>query len=121
MAAVLLTGCYLLLAGTVWSHCDTTGGPVIPEAKAALEKGDVTPILKWVKKENELEIKSAFAKAIAVRARGPEAKELADQYSIENLVRLHRAGEGAPLHWNQRRASRADCRHGRQGACRGFG
>jgi hypothetical protein len=66
------------------------------EAKAALEKGDVTPILKWIKKDNEAEIKAAFAKAVAVRAKGPEAKELADQYFLETLVRLHRAGEGAP-------------------------
>ena len=96
VAAVLSTGCYLLLASPAWSHCDTAGGPVIPEAKAALEKGDVTPILKWVKKENEPEIKAAFAKAVTVRAKGPEARELADQYFIETLVRLHRAGEGAP-------------------------
>jgi hypothetical protein len=69
---------------------------VILEAKAALEKGDVTPVLKWVRKEDEAEIKTAFAKAVAVRDKGPEAKELADRYFIETLVRLHRAGEGAP-------------------------
>jgi hypothetical protein len=96
VAAVLTIGCYLFPASTGWSHCDTAGGPVIPEAKAALEKGDVTPVLKWVKKENEPEIKAVFAKTVAVRARGPEAKELADRYFIETLVRLHRAGEGAP-------------------------
>ena len=96
VAAVLSAGCSLLLASAAWSHCDTAGGPVIPEAKAALERGEVTPVLKWVKKENEPEIKAAFAKAVAVRARGPEAKELADQYFLETLVRLHRTGEGAP-------------------------
>lgn len=80
----------------VFAHCDTMNGPIIPEAKAALEKGDVTPVLKWVKKENEAEIKQAFAKAVAVRAKGPEAKDLADKYFLETLIRLHRAGEGAP-------------------------
>jgi hypothetical protein len=95
MAIALTAGFGLLVVGTARAHCDTTGGPVIPEAKAALEKGDVTPILKWVKKDNEAEIKVAFAKALAVRAKGPEAKELADQYFLETLVRLHRAGEGA--------------------------
>ena len=89
-------GAWLLTARIAYAHCDTTSGPVIPEAKAALEKGDVTPILKWTKKADEAEIKAAFAKAVAVRAKGPEAKELADQYFIETLVRLHRAGEGAP-------------------------
>lgn len=78
------------------AHCDTMNGPVIPEAKAALEKGDVTPVLKWVKEDKEEEIKAAFAQAVAVRAKGPEAKELADKYFLETLVRLHRAGEGAP-------------------------
>jgi len=93
---VLAAGISVLLAGIAFAHCDTTSGPVIPEARAALEKGDVTPILKWVKKDDEAEIKAAFEKAVAVRAKGPEAKELADQYFLETLVRVHRAGEGAP-------------------------
>jgi len=96
VSGILAAGFSVLLAGSALAHCDTTGGPVIPEARAALEKGDVTPILKWVKKDNEGEIKTAFAKALAVRAKGPEAKELADGYFLETLVRLHRAGEGAP-------------------------
>lgn len=95
-SAFLAAGISGLLAGSALAHCDTTSGPVIPEAKAALDKGDVTPILKWVRKGNEAEIKAAFSKAVAVRAKGPEAKELADQYFLETLVRLHRAGEGAP-------------------------
>lgn len=96
MSGILVVGISVLIAGSALAHCDTTSGPIIPEAKAALNKGDVTPILKWVKKENEAEINTAFAKAVAVRAKGPEAKELADQYFLETLIRLHRAGEGAP-------------------------
>lgn len=78
------------------AHCDTLAGPVVLTAKAALEKGDVTPVLKWVKKENEKEIREAFAKTLAVRKQSKEAKELADMYFFETLVRIHRAGEGAP-------------------------
>jgi hypothetical protein len=78
------------------AHCDTMNGPVITTAKAALEKGDVTPALKWVKKQDETEIKDAFAKTLAVRKQSPEAKELADRYFFETLVRVHRGGEGAP-------------------------
>ncbi|WP_435627307.1 DUF6448 family protein [Candidatus Ferrigenium straubiae] len=96
IAAIFSISCGLLLAGNALAHCDTPNGPVIPEAKVALEKGDITPILKWVKKENEAEIKSAFAKTIAVRGKSKEARELADQYFLETLVRVHRAGEGAP-------------------------
>ena len=92
----VVMGLAFLMPSTVWAHCDTMNGPVIPEAKAALEKVDETPILKWVKKDKEEEIKAAFAQAVAVRAKGPEAKELADKYFLETLVRIHRAGEGAP-------------------------
>ena len=96
MAVALATGLGILAPVPARAHCDTMNGPVIPEARAALEKGDVAPILKWVKKDKEEEIKAAFAQAVAVRAKGPEAKELADKYFLETLVRLHRAGEGAP-------------------------
>lgn len=78
------------------AHCDTLEGPVVKAAKVALEKGDVTPVLKWVKKEHEKEIREIFKKTLAVRTKGPEAKELADMYFFETLVRIHRAGEGAP-------------------------
>jgi len=94
--AALMVGCCFLYPRTSWAHCDTTGGPVIAEARLALEKGDIIPILKWVKKENETELRTAFAETIAVRAKGPEAKQLADRYFLETLVRLHRLGEGAP-------------------------
>lgn len=93
---VLVAGISVFLASKALAHCDTTNGPIIPEARAALEKGVVTPVLKWVKPENEAEIRAAFSKAVAVRAQGLEAKALADQYFLETLVRVHRAGEGAP-------------------------
>ncbi len=80
----------------VFAHCDTLDGPVVKTARAALEKGDVTPILKWVKKENEAEIEALFRKTLTVRSKGKEAQEIADMYFLETLVRLHRAGEGEP-------------------------
>jgi len=95
MAAGLL-GAVLLTSSTARAHCDTLDGPVVATAKVALAKGDITPVLKWVKPEAESELKSAFARALAVRGKGPEAQALADQYFFENLVRIHRAGEGAP-------------------------
>ena len=80
----------------VFAHCDTFDGPVVKTAKVALEKGNVTPILKWVKKENEAEIRDLFKRTLTVRSKGKEAQELADMYFLETLVRLHRAGEGEP-------------------------
>jgi hypothetical protein len=70
-------------------------GPVVTDAKAALEKGDVTPVLKWVKKEQEGEVLEAFNKAMAVRNLRPGPQEIADRYFFETVVRLHRASEGA--------------------------
>ena len=80
----------------VFAHCDTLDGPVVEAARLALEKGDVTPVLKWVSKEHEQEIRDAFSQALAVRVKGKEARELADRFFFETLVRVHRAGEGAP-------------------------
>jgi hypothetical protein len=92
----MFTACWLTISGTALAHCDTEKGPVVQEARTALEKGDVTPVLKWIKKDREPEIRKAFATAQTVRGKGPEAKELADRQFIETFVRLHRAGEGAP-------------------------
>lgn len=78
------------------AHCDTMEGPVVNAAKIALEKGDVTPVLKWVRKDDEKEIRELFQTTMVVRTKGKEARELADMYFFETLVRIHRAGEGAP-------------------------
>ncbi len=94
--AGVLVGAGLTVPQTVRAHCDTMDGPVVMAAKAALEKKEVTAVLKWVKPDAEPEIKSAFARTLAVRAKGAEARELADQFFFETLVRVHRAGEGAP-------------------------
>ena len=94
--AAVSVGLWALAPTVLRAHCDTMGGPVVAAAKVALEKGDVTPVLKWVKKEQEEEVRSAFAKTLAVRTLSPQAKELADTYFFETLVRIHRAGEGAP-------------------------
>jgi hypothetical protein len=95
-AAVVFLVCLFAFAGLAVAHCDTLGGPVIGAAKKALETGDVTPVLKWVRKDDEAEIKDMFARTLRVRKQGPEARELADMYFFETLVRIHRAGEGAP-------------------------
>jgi len=96
LAGIGVLGIALSASQTAFAHCDTMDGPVITEAKQALEKGDITPILKWVRADAEPEIKAAFQKTLAVRSKGPDAKALADTYFFETLVRVHRAGEGAP-------------------------
>ena len=78
------------------AHCDALDGPVVSDARAAIEKKDVTPVLKWIGPADEAELRAAFARTLAVRSLSPEAKELADHSFFETLVRLHRAGEGEP-------------------------
>ena len=89
-----------LAVAIAWSasasaHCDTLDGPVVSAARKALDSGNVNLVLVWVQKNDEAEIRNLFQKARSVRKAGGDAKELADTYFFETLVRVHRAGEGA--------------------------
>jgi hypothetical protein len=53
-------------------------------------------ILIWAQKQDEPELQAAFQRTIAVRKLNPEARQLADMYFFETLVRVHRRGEGEP-------------------------
>ena len=80
----------------VFAHCDTMGGPVIKAAQKALNTENVNLVLVWVQKKEEGYLRKVFEKTIKVRKQSAEARELADMYFFETLVRIHRAGEGAP-------------------------
>lgn len=86
----------LLFPGAAAAHCDTLDGPVIADARAALDAGEITPALKWIRAGDEHELREAFARSQAVRRLDAQARALADTYFFETLVRIHRAGEGAP-------------------------
>lgn len=85
---------FLLGSHMVLAHCDTMDGPVVKDAKKAIETNNVNYVLKWVRAEDEKEIKEAFNLAMKVRPLSVEAQLLADKYFFETLVRIHRAGEG---------------------------
>ncbi|MCK9210332.1 MAG: DUF6448 family protein [Ignavibacteriaceae bacterium] len=87
---------FLLSSSQSYAHCDGLDGPVIKDARKALETGNVKLVSIWVKEEQQSEIVSAFNKTLSLRKLSPEAKEFADMYFFETLVRIHRAGEGAP-------------------------
>ncbi len=95
--AITTTALALSFSGTAMAHCDALDGPVINEARTALNSGDITPVLKWVPAEDEAELEAMFAKTLDVRALGDNAQELADQQFFATLVEIHRAYEGAPL------------------------
>ena len=85
----------LAWAPAAQAHCDTLDGPVVSAARSALDTGNVNLVLVWIQKSDEPEIRSAFERSRNVRRAGGEAKNLADTYFFETLVRVHRAGEGA--------------------------
>jgi hypothetical protein len=91
-----IAGLSLSISAPVQAHCDTMDGPVVQDAKAALETGDVEGVLKWIRPDDEAEIRALFAQVRTVRAQSGPAQALADRYFFESLVRIHRAGEGAP-------------------------
>lgn len=95
-AAGLVVGIAALAPGRALAHCDGLDGPVVTAARVALEKGDLNRVLVWIKKQDEPEIRTAFGQTLEVRKLSPQARDLADRYFFETLVRLHRAGEGAP-------------------------
>lgn len=92
IAALALTiGMY----AQAFAHCDTLDGPVVQDARTALSAKDVTPVLKWVQAKDEKAVKAAFKTALA--SQGKPQQQAAEQKFFSSLVRIHRAGEGAPF------------------------
>lgn len=94
--AALVVSLSLVQCEPVFGHDDGMDGPVGKAAQKALDAGNVNVVLIWVQKKDEAEVRTAFQKSLAVRKLSPEAQALADRYFFETVVRLHRAGEGAP-------------------------
>lgn len=91
IATAMTLGIYSFAA----AHCDTLDGPVIQDARKALESKDITPILKWVKQKDEKAVRTSFAKALS--AKGKKIADAAENQFFATLVKIHRAGEGAPF------------------------
>lgn len=87
----------LMIPITASAHCDTMDGPTVADGKKAMESNNVNYALKWVQPEYEEELTQIFNLSMKVKDLSPEAKELSERYFFENLVRIHRAGEGAPF------------------------
>ena len=86
----------VVAASNTYAHCDTLQGPVVIAAREALAKRTIDPVLKWVQPADEPVIRAAFDRTLRVRTQSDSAAELADLWFFETLVRIHRAGEGAP-------------------------
>ena len=88
---------FALAPARALAHCDGLDGPVVKAAQRALDTRNPALALMWVQATDEAEIRTAFERTLAVRVLSPQAKELADRFFFETLVRVHRVGEGAPF------------------------
>src|SRR3546814_16263882 len=77
-------------------HCDSLDGPVVVAARKALEEGRVELVLPFVPADGEAEVTDVFDQTMAIRGASPAVSAVADRWFFENVVRVHRAGEGAP-------------------------
>ena len=96
LVPLLILSMLILSTNVTFAHCDTMDGPLIKDARQAIDLNNVNYALKWVSSENEAEIKNAFYLMMKVRDLSPEAKELSEKYFFETLVRVHRSREGVP-------------------------
>lgn len=78
-------------------HCDSLDGPVVTAARQALDHEDASVVLSYVPADAETEVEDAFALTLKARTQGAEAREVAERWFFETVVRCHRAGEGAPF------------------------
>jgi Family of unknown function (DUF6448) len=77
-------------------HCDSLDGPVVTAARRALDEGDVAIVLPYVPTQGEPEVMAALEQVLPIDQSGGSTGALADRWFFETVVRLHRAGEGAP-------------------------
>ena len=97
LAVAVGLGLVALTPARALAHCDALDGPVVKAAQRALETRNPALVLIWVQEKDEPEIRNVFEQTLAVRELNAQARELADRFFFETLVRVHRAGEGAPF------------------------
>lgn len=77
-------------------HCDSLDGPVVTAARRALDADHVELVLPYVPEGAEAEVRAVFGQVRDARVLGGQARDVADRHFFETVVRLNRAGEGAP-------------------------
>jgi hypothetical protein len=77
------------------AHCDTMDGPLIKDAEKALRDKDISPVLKWIKEEDEEEVVKMFEQVLSFSKENTKLKKILEMYFLETVTRIHRKGEGA--------------------------
>lgn len=93
---LILTSVIFIFSSSALAHCDSYDGPVIKDAKKALETNNVNLVLKWITAEQENEIIHLFNKTYSLKSGDKEIYAIVEKHFFETLVRLHRETEGAP-------------------------
>lgn len=95
LATFLLTIAVFSAPEMAQAHFNTLPGPILLEAKKALETNNIVPLLKRVSEDDQATIKQIFAEALTVRTQSGIAKVMADNYFLETLAKLISDGEGS--------------------------
>lgn len=97
-SSALALGIGLLFPINAEAHCDTPDGPVAAALEQALAEDNFSYIASWVLEEDEAELLEVYELSTSVMETtdSEDTVHLAERYLLENLVRIHRAGEGAP-------------------------
>lgn len=53
------------------AHCDTLDGPVVQDARKAIEAREISPVLKWVKPKDEKAVRAASKRRLPAAQRAP--------------------------------------------------
>ena len=57
---LMILSLLILSANVTFAHCDTMDGPVIKDAKIAIEKNNINYVFKWIQPQDENELRNAF-------------------------------------------------------------
>lgn len=89
LRSAVLSAIFFVTPHYAFAHCDTLDGPVIQDARKAIAANDVTPVLKWVKPDDEKAIRNGFEQLLS----GTRSEESQLRF-FETLVQIHRVAEG---------------------------
>ena len=83
--SAIVTG-FIVTPHLASAHCDTLDGPVIQDARKAIEARDITPILKWVKPDDEKTVRKRLSTGACRKG-----KEFPRRLSMNSSQRLSKS------------------------------
>jgi hypothetical protein len=94
---LMIFGILLIAANLLFAYCETLEESLVRDARKALDQRQVALAFKWVKKDRESEIRTAFDRAVKERETNPATQETTDNIFFQTLGRVHCEGENFPF------------------------